>query len=115
MAPNAPRSLLAQVFLSPEERRLRAGWRILLQAILLLIFLTIGSILVLLGTALFHIDLYALPPLSLLDLLPTALAIVLAVWVARRLFDRRSFTRSASSPARTCSPTCWSGSPSRAP
>jgi len=89
--PNAPRHLLAQIFLSPDERRLRAGWRVLLQAILLLVFLTIVSIVVVLGAALLRIDLFALPPLSLIDLLPTALAMTLAVWFARRLFDRRSF------------------------
>jgi len=89
--PGAPRSLLAQIFLSPDERRLRAGWRDLLQAILLLVFLTIVSIFVVVGAALLGLDLYALPSLSLFNLLPTALAMTLAVWFARRLFDRRSF------------------------
>lgn len=92
MEPNAHRSLLAQLFLSPDERRLRAGWRVLLQAILLLVFLTIFSIIVVFGALLLRIDLYDLPPLSLFDLLPTALAMTLAVLFARRLFDRRSFT-----------------------
>jgi len=90
--PSAQRSLLAQLFLSPDERRLRAGWRVLLQSILLLVFLTIFSIAVVVGTALLRINLDDLPPLSLINLLPTALAMTLAVWFARRLFDRRSFT-----------------------
>lgn len=92
MEPIAPRSLLARLLLSPQERRLRAGWRVVLQAVVLLVFLTIVSVLVVLGAALLRIDLFALPPLSLVELLPTALAVTLAVWFARRLFDRRSVT-----------------------
>jgi membrane protease YdiL (CAAX protease family) len=86
-----PRSLLAQVFLSPDERRLRAGWRLLLQSILLLVILSIISIGVVILTLFLGIDLNTLPPLSLVNLLPTALSMTLAVWVARRLLDRRTF------------------------
>ncbi len=45
----ASRSLLAQIFVSPDEPRLRAGWRIALQSVLLallLIILTIGVVIV---------------------------------------------------------------------
>jgi hypothetical protein len=86
-----PRSMLAQIFLSPNERRLRAGWRLLIQSILLLVILSIISIAVVILTVFLGIGLNTLPPLSLFNLLPTALSMTLAVWMARRLLDRRSF------------------------
>ena len=82
--------MLAQIFLSPNERRLRAGWRLLIQSILLLVILSSVSIAVVILTAFLGIDLNSLPPLSLFNLLPTALSMTLAVWMARRLLDRRS-------------------------
>lgn len=85
-----PRSILAQIFLSPSERRLRAGWRLVLQSLLLLVILSIISIGVVIVTLFLGLDLNALPPLSLVNLLPTALSMTLAVWIARRLLDRRS-------------------------
>ena len=39
--PDKPRSFLAALLFSPDERRLRAGWRLALQA-LLQILLTVG-------------------------------------------------------------------------
>jgi membrane protease YdiL (CAAX protease family) len=85
------RSFLAQVFLSPGEPRLRAGWRIVLQSILLLILLGVISLVVVITAGIIGYDLRALQPLSLLDLIPTAIAMTLSVWIARRLLDHRSF------------------------
>jgi len=87
----ASRSLLAQIFVSPDEPRLRAGWRIALQSVLLallLIILTIGVVIV---GSLVGYDLSSLQPLSPVDLISTAIAMTLSVWIARRLLDRRSF------------------------
>jgi membrane protease YdiL (CAAX protease family) len=86
-----PRSFLAQVFLSPDEPRLRAGWRLLLQSILLLIILSVVSLGVVIVAAIVGYDVANLQPLSLIDLVPTAIAMTLSVWIARRLLDRRSF------------------------
>jgi membrane protease YdiL (CAAX protease family) len=86
-----PRSVLAQVFLSPDERRLRAGWRLVLQSILLLVVLSMVSIAVVIVASIVGYDLGNLEPLSLMDLIPTAVAMTLAVGIARRLLDRRSF------------------------
>ena len=86
-----PRSILAQVFISPDERRLRAGWRLVLQSIVLLILLTLVSIAVLIISFVLGMDLNLLQPLALVNLLPTTIAMTLSVWIARRLFDRRSF------------------------
>jgi membrane protease YdiL (CAAX protease family) len=83
------RSLLTRLFLSPDEPRLRAGWRLLLQLILL-----------------FFISMLALVPLMVLQLfgvlpandtiaisqLGTFFAVTLSVYLARRFLDRRSFS-----------------------
>lgn len=85
------RSVLAQIFVSPEERRLRAGWRLVLHSLILLFLLTLVSIPVLIATVVLGLDLNVLQPLSLVNLIPTAIAMTLAAWIARRLLDRRSF------------------------
>jgi len=86
-----PRSSLAQIFVSPDEPRLRAGWRIVLQSILLLIILSVVSIGVVIVASIAGFDVTNLQPLSPIDLIPTTIAITLAVWMSRRLLDRRSF------------------------
>ena len=79
------RSFIARVFLSPDENRLRAGWRLLLQTILMLVIGIMSGI--------------ALSPLLLLGLkidnllLQQVIQIVVitgSVFVARKLLDRRS-------------------------
>jgi len=81
--PRPERSILARIFLSPDEPRLRAGWRLLLQTLLLFVFgLIFGGIAAVLG---------------LLDLGPIGgqilnfLIITGSVYVARRWLDKRSF------------------------
>lgn len=89
----APRPLFARVFLSPEEPRLRAGWRLLIQSLLalglLLAFsLPIAIVLLFLGSA-------GLKPLQtslLLNSLISFLGVISSVWLARKVLDRRSFT-----------------------
>lgn len=84
------RSILKVIFISPDERRLRAGWRLLMQTILLSIIAFFIGI-----------------PFSLLSFIPglnlpdelllfiyqiiEILAITLSVVLARRFLDRRSF------------------------
>jgi uncharacterized protein len=84
----AERSLWAVIFLSPGERRLRAGWRLLGQTLLLLFFSTLLSC----------------PVVILLQLRPDAeitfladkaigvLTITASVFLARRWLDRRAIT-----------------------
>ncbi len=83
------RKFLAAVFLSPNERRLRAGWRLLLQTLLfmLLAALTVPLVALTGGNAAFFSGRYALLWQQLADLL----ALTLSVYLARRWFDRRSF------------------------
>ncbi len=77
------RSLLAQIFLSPDETRLRAGWRLLIQTLLMFVFgIIFGGIAILLG--LLDLD-------SLGGQILNFLIITSSVYVARRWLDKRSF------------------------
>jgi uncharacterized protein len=77
------RSILAQIFLSPDEPRLRAGWRLLIQTLLMFVFgLIFGGIALLLG----RLDLDSIGGQILNFLIITS-----SVYVARRWLDKRSF------------------------
>lgn len=83
LQPSQNRSLLATIFLSPQERRLRAGWRLLLQTalylVLAILFTIIASVLGLgIGT------------LGILSEILDFLAVLASVYIARRWLDRRS-------------------------
>jgi membrane protease YdiL (CAAX protease family) len=88
------RTFFQRIFLSPDERRLRSGWRILGQTILLLFFSLVFTTIYIGITKFFPLD-------ELLDWLNigllngqvvTFLAVTLSVILARRFFDRRTFT-----------------------
>src|SRR5271169_2692086 len=80
------RSLLAIIFISPSEPRLRAGWRLLIQTILLIIL-----------SALAGLIFYFISPSMILStsLLIGELAELFAfagsIYIARRFLDQRSF------------------------
>jgi membrane protease YdiL (CAAX protease family) len=86
--PSPPgRSLLARIFLSPDEPRLRAGWRLLVQTVLMFVIgIAVGIALVLLSFLGANYD----------DLLVQQafqiIVITCSVFLARRLLDRRSIT-----------------------
>jgi uncharacterized protein len=81
--PHRERSILGRIFLSPDEPRLRAGWRLLIQTLLMLVFGTIfGAIALLLGI----LDLNSVWGQILNFLIVTS-----SVYVARRWLDKRSF------------------------
>jgi hypothetical protein len=87
LAPTAGRNILTRIFLSPDEARLRAGWRLLVQTLLIgLINFLLGSVIGILGV----------PELSgkwgllfrqILELIRYASSI----YIARRWLDKRSF------------------------
>jgi membrane protease YdiL (CAAX protease family) len=97
---SAQPGLAARIFLSPDERRLRAGWRLLVQSgimVVVAIVLSIGGSIIVAGIALINSDLMAggsIPETLLLGLtIVIALpAVSLSVWIARRGLDHRSFT-----------------------
>jgi membrane protease YdiL (CAAX protease family) len=79
------RPILARIFLSPDEPRLRAGWRLLLQTLLLFVFGMVISYVVLhLGRG---FDINSL----LLNQVLNLLIITASVYIARRWLDKRSF------------------------
>ncbi len=81
------RSCLLWIFRSPNEPRLRAGWRLTTQfALMEICFLIIGGILV----ALLRLS-PSSPSLFFYSEVIAALAVTLSVFLARRLFDHRSF------------------------
>ncbi len=81
--PSSDRSILARIFLSPDEPRLRAGWRLLIQTILLFVFGAVVSIA------------SGLPGAAggsfLLAQILNFIIITGSVYVARRWLDKRSF------------------------
>lgn len=81
--PRQKRSHLAEIFLSPDEPRLRAGWRLLIQTILMFVFGAVfGAIAYWLGI----LDLNSIWGQILNFIIVTG-----SVYVARRWLDKRSF------------------------
>lgn len=89
------RSFLSNLFLSPDEPRLRAGWRLLLQTLFMLalgICLSIVAMTILLffDPSLLN-SLNQLPPeYMLLAMVGETIAITVSVFLARRFLDKRS-------------------------
>jgi membrane protease YdiL (CAAX protease family) len=76
--------VLARLFLSPDEPRLRAGWRLLIQVVLYILLLNILAIPVIIIGA----------PIGTLGILTGILdfiAMTASIYIARRWLDRRSF------------------------
>lgn len=91
--PGRERGLLARIFVSPDEPRLRAGWRLVVHSVILVSLVGAASLAVAVPLAVFGFtDLDRLSelilPLTSLAMLP---AVTLATWSARRFLDRRSF------------------------
>jgi membrane protease YdiL (CAAX protease family) len=89
MQPKGERSIPAQIFLSPDEPRLRAGWRLLLQTILLILFaLIFGAIISIVG---FLLGQFLTNGGFVLSQIVELLAVTGSVYIARRWLDKRSF------------------------
>lgn len=98
MTDSSPRGLVAQIFVSPDEPRLRAGWRLLIHTLLVIVF-GLGLIipLTLVVLMLNGMDQEALQETftgfggNALNIVIEVLVITAASWIARRFLDRRSF------------------------
>lgn len=84
ITPTPKRGFFAAIFLSSDEPRLRAGWRLLIQTILYLVLsvvaFIVSSSLGLGGST-----------ISILDQIISLFAVTLSVYIARRWLDKRSF------------------------
>lgn len=92
--------LLRRLFVSPDEPRLRAGWRMAVHGLLLLALVLVASLLLAVPLALLGLtDVGSFDELLLpLTAVATLPAVVIATWIARRLVDKRS-VRSLGFPA----------------
>ena len=81
------RPLIKRIFISPDEMRLRAGWRLLLQSLLLI---SIGATIY--AALLLGVQFIPLPPTPIIQTLINGLlsliSITASIFIARRLFDR---------------------------
>lgn len=87
MTDNQPvqnRSLLSQIFVSPDEPRLRAGWRLLIQTLLMFV---IGAIVLVIASFFGPVVTGSLVFQQILNLIITTASI----YIARRWLDKRSF------------------------
>jgi len=86
-------SLPALIFISPSEKRLRAGWRLLVQILLLILVMVAASIILIavLGTHLTETELVGESGGLAAAEAVQVVAVTLSVFLARRLLDRRSF------------------------
>ncbi|HSB02512.1 MAG TPA: type II CAAX endopeptidase family protein [Anaerolineales bacterium] len=86
--PAQERSILRRIFFAPEEPRLRAGWRFLIQTLLFVILIIvfgalIGTVVILLGLSQNAGFIW--------NQIAELLAVTGSVYIARRWLDRRSF------------------------
>jgi membrane protease YdiL (CAAX protease family) len=93
--PPQNRSILNNIFLSPDEPRLRAGWRLLLQTVLMIFIggclsIFLGGILLLLDPSLLTSTGSISPLAMLLSVVAEAFAVTVSVFLARRFLDKRS-------------------------
>jgi uncharacterized protein len=87
----ANRSLIARLFLTPDENRLRAGWRLLVHLIILWLLVLIFTIII--GFLAVNSEVtFSFETQLFLGQLAFGLAIFLSVYIARGYFDRRTMT-----------------------
>jgi membrane protease YdiL (CAAX protease family) len=89
--PPPKRSFLRNIFFSPDEPRLRAGWRLLIQTLLFLLLTFCGGIPI--GILLQFSDVEIPDGIFLaLNQVVEIFAVTLSVYLARRFLDKRSFS-----------------------
>ena len=85
--PAQERFILEQILISPDEPRLRAGWRLLIQTILFILF---GAIIFIVASLL-GIDFGNVTAATIFDQVLNLIAVTGSVYVARRWLDKKSF------------------------
>lgn len=89
--PNSEEPFWKKIFLSPDEPRLRAGWRLLIQTILLILLSFCAGIPIGLLTLIPDLEIPDGVFLALNQVI-SIIAITLSVYLARRFLDKRSFS-----------------------
>lgn len=87
--PSASRSLIARIFTSEDELRLRSGWRLLFHTILFMTLLVVVTGVLLILSLVFGQDFVES---RFLFSLATFIAVLLSTWFARRFLDHRNFS-----------------------
>lgn len=81
-----------RMFISPDESRLRSGWRLIIHAILTLglyiLFVLVAGIFLLIASQAFPMDADLAPQISYLA---SVVVITISTFIARRFLDRRTF------------------------
>ena len=95
ITPGPGQNILSRIFISPDEPRLRAGWRLLLQTAILGFLLgclgvTLVALLMFGGIVAPDVQDFSTPVLLVLQIVQ-AFAFIMSVYLARRFLDRRSF------------------------
>ncbi len=83
-SPSRKRHILTRIFISPEERRLRAGWRLLIQTLLWLVLMF--GLVILFGFISGRLFSNGL----ILSVIASLFAVTISVFLARKFLDRRS-------------------------
>ena len=84
LTPRPERNIFARIFVSSDEPRLRAGWRLLIQTLLLFVLgIIVSSIAILLNTG--------GSATTILNQILNLIAITGSVYIARRWLDKKSF------------------------
>jgi len=83
---SSQRSLLARIFLSPDEPRLRSGWRLLIQTLLMVVIIIMAGFIVFTPAVLLGFS----PDSLLLAQLTQILGFTGSIFIARKFLDRRS-------------------------
>ncbi len=83
-SPPRKRRILTRIFISPEERRLRAGWRLLIQTLLWLVLMF--GLVILFGFISGRLFSNGL----ILSVIASLFAVTISVFLARKFLDRRS-------------------------
>ena len=83
-SPPRKRRILTRIFISPEERRLRAGWRLLIQTLLWLVLMF--GLVILFGFISGRLFSNGL----ILSVIASLFAVTISVFLARKVLDRRS-------------------------
>ncbi|MFU8771704.1 MAG: lysostaphin resistance A-like protein [Anaerolineales bacterium] len=82
------RSVLAEIFLTPEEKRLRSGWRLIGH---LMLFILIGVLFIIPSALILPLFSADIDELLLYSAILGFPAVTISVYLARRFLDRRSF------------------------